>query len=230
MKTPTIGILAGMGPRSTAPFVDEVVNQCQKLYGAVYDIDFPPMMIYSLPTPFYIDRPLDHGGMENAITDGLKKLEDIGVSFIVMPCNTAHLYFQELQASISVPLLHIVKETAKHLEGQKTSTILATRMVIESELYQSGIKRIDCPIILKDEWQSTVDHLIQRVKAGEATEPFWNDLLESISNEGVSQIVMACTDLSMLPIVPDYEFQKVDSAEKLAIATIQKYLKLKDQQ
>ena len=53
-----IGILAGMGPRSTAPFVDMVVDECQRQYGARYDIDFPPMQIYALPTPFYIDRPI----------------------------------------------------------------------------------------------------------------------------------------------------------------------------
>jgi len=29
-----IGILAGMGPKSTGPFVDKVVEQCQKIYGA----------------------------------------------------------------------------------------------------------------------------------------------------------------------------------------------------
>jgi len=26
----------------------------------VCDIEFPPMIIYSLPTPFYLDRPIDH--------------------------------------------------------------------------------------------------------------------------------------------------------------------------
>ena len=48
-----IGILAGMGPRSTAPFVDLVVSECRNQYGARHDIDFPPMMILSWPTPFF---------------------------------------------------------------------------------------------------------------------------------------------------------------------------------
>jgi hypothetical protein len=41
MDRPTIGILAGMGPRSTGPFVDRVVAECQLQYGARHDIDFP---------------------------------------------------------------------------------------------------------------------------------------------------------------------------------------------
>jgi len=55
-----IGILAGMGPKSTGPFVDTVVTGCQTIYGAKHDMDFPHMMIYSCPTPFYMDRPIDH--------------------------------------------------------------------------------------------------------------------------------------------------------------------------
>ena len=52
-----IGILAGMGPRSTAPFIDAVIDQCQQQYGASLDEEFPRMMILSLPTPFYAVDP-----------------------------------------------------------------------------------------------------------------------------------------------------------------------------
>jgi len=40
-----IDTLAGIGPRSTAPFVDMLVDECQRQYGTRYDIDFPPMLI-----------------------------------------------------------------------------------------------------------------------------------------------------------------------------------------
>ena len=65
-----IGILAGMGPKSTGPFVDTVVAECQTIYGAKHDMDFPHMMIYSCPTPFYMDRPIDHEAMKKAIIEG----------------------------------------------------------------------------------------------------------------------------------------------------------------
>jgi len=80
-----IGVLAGMGPRSTAPFVDLLIDECQNQYGAKFDIDFPHMLIYSLPTPFYVDREIDHGEMKTAVTDGMKKLEKAGADFISIP-------------------------------------------------------------------------------------------------------------------------------------------------
>jgi len=98
MKHVTIGILGGMGAKATAPFVDLVVDQCQALYGASYDNDYPHMMIYSLPTPMYLDRPLDHELVSATVLAGLRRLESTGVDFIAMPCNTAHQYHERLQA------------------------------------------------------------------------------------------------------------------------------------
>jgi len=54
-----IGILAGMGPKSTGPFIDQLVFQFQEIIGAKNDIDFPHIMIYSLPTPFYANGSID---------------------------------------------------------------------------------------------------------------------------------------------------------------------------
>ena len=54
-----VGILVGMGARSTAPFIDSIVTLCQVQYGAKYDIEFPHKMIYSLPAPFYVKVSLE---------------------------------------------------------------------------------------------------------------------------------------------------------------------------
>src|SRR3989338_9569091 len=112
-KKMIIGILAGMGPRSTAPFLERVIDECQRQYGAQNDIDYPHILIYSLPTPFFVDKPIDHKEMKKIVLQGIKKLEEAGVSFIAIPCNTVHIYFNELQKSTKVPLLNIVKETIK---------------------------------------------------------------------------------------------------------------------
>ena len=52
---PTIGILAGMGARSTAPFLEAVVDESQLQLGARHEIDYPPMVIFSWPIPYYFD-------------------------------------------------------------------------------------------------------------------------------------------------------------------------------
>ncbi|MFP3378748.1 amino acid racemase [Bacillus sp. SIMBA_069] len=216
-----IGILAGMGPKSTAPFVDTVVAGCQTIYGAKHDIDFPHMMIYSCPTPFYMDRPIDHEAMKKAIIEGAQKLESTGVSFIAMPCNTAHLYFEELQRSISIPILNIVDETLQAIpETAKKVTLLATEATIQAGIYQDGITKRNIEYIHHEKWQTMINQIISCIKGGEIEKArkLWDALVLQLREE-VDTAIIACTDLN---VVASENF--VDSAQCLAKAVVRTYV------
>ncbi|ADK07335.1 TPA: aspartate/glutamate racemase family protein [Bacillus anthracis] len=216
-----IGILAGMGPKSTGPFVDTVVAECQTIYGAKHDIDFPHMMIYSCPTPFYMDRPIDHEAMKKAIIEGAQKLESTGASFIAMPCNTAHLYFEELQQSLSIPILNIVDETLKAIpETAKRVALLATEATVQAGIYQDGIAKRNIEYIHYEQWQESINQIITYIKSGEVEEAreLWSALVLQLKDE-VDTAIIACTDLN---VVASEDF--VDSAQCLAKAVVRMYL------
>ncbi|MBK5507619.1 aspartate/glutamate racemase family protein [Bacillus sp. TH12] len=215
-----IGILAGMGPKSTGPFVDTVVAACQTIYGAKHDMDFPHMMIYSCPTPFYMDRPIDHAAMKKAIIEGAQKLESTGVDFIAMPCNTAHLYFEELQRSITIPILNIVDETLKAIpENTKRVALLATEATVQASIYQDGITKRDIEYIHNEQWQEMINQIITCIKGGEIEEArkLWSLLVLQLKDE-VDTAIIACTDLN---VVVSEDF--VDSAQCLAKAVVRIY-------
>ncbi|MCU5688400.1 amino acid racemase [Bacillus cereus] len=216
-----IGILAGMGPKSTGPFVDTVVAECQTIYGAKHDMDFPHMMIYSCPTPFYMDRPIDHEAMKKAIIEGAQKLESTGASFIAMPCNTAHLYFEELQQSLSIPILNIVDETLKAIpETAKRVALLATEATVQSGIYQDGIAKRNIEYIHYEQWQESINKIITYIKSGEVEEAhrLWEALVLQLKDE-VDTAIIACTDLN---VVASEDF--VDSAQCLAKAVVRMYV------
>lgn len=230
MREKLIGILAGMGPRSTAPFIDLVIDECQSQYGAKYDEEFPRMMIFSLPTPFYIDRPINHELMKKTIIEGLQKLESIGVSFIAMPCNSAHIYFKELKESINVPLLNIVEETVKKLpiSSQKV-TLFSTSSTFESGIYQKGIVDGSHEFVFKDEWQTKLNNLIQNIKVDKENPKnidIWNDLIKDVKNEAIENIVIACTDLNVVLKKAHPSINIIDSSKCLAESVVNKYLEL----
>ncbi|HFF3191577.1 amino acid racemase [Bacillus cereus] len=216
-----IGILAGMGPKSTGPFVDTVVAECQTIYGAKHDMDFPHMMIYSCPTPFYMDRPIDHEAMKKAIIEGAQKLESTGASFIAMPCNTAHLYFEELQQSLSIPILNIVDETLKAIpETAKRVALLATEATVRAEIYQDGIAKRNIEYIHYEQWQESINQIITYIKSGEVEEAreLWSALVLQLKDE-VDTAIIACTDLNVLA---SEDF--IDSSQCLAKAVVRMYL------
>ncbi|AGK96631.1 aspartate/glutamate racemase family protein [Clostridium pasteurianum] len=230
MSEKLIGILTGMGPRSTAPFIDLLIDECQFQYGAKYDDEFPKMMIYSLPTPFYIDRPINHELMKKTIIEGLQKIESTGVSFIAMPCNSAHVYFKELQESINVPLLNIVEETVKKLPivSQKV-TLFSTNSTFESNIYQKDIIKGSHGFIFKDEWQIKLNNLIQNIKMDKKNTQnidIWNELIEDVKKESIENIVIACTDLNVVLEKTNPLINIIDSSKCLAESVVSKYLKL----
>lgn len=201
-SSPTIGILAGMGPRSTAPFIDLVVTECQILYGARADIDFPKMVICSQPAPFFEDRrPVDHIGLEAAVREGLKTLENAGASFMAMACNTAHLYYPQLAATAKVPLLNMVEATVSAApESTRRLAVVAARPTAESNLYQDGFRRRGFDVVDID-WQNEIDRILGDGRA--ASDPIrfrslWSGIANRAAQARVDALVVACLDLSAL--------------------------------
>jgi len=227
---PMIGILAGMGPKSIAPFIDLVVEECQRQYGARDDMDFPPMMIYSLPTPFTIDKPIDHGAMKRTIAQGLQKLASAGVAYIAMPCNTAHAYYTELAQAVDIPLLNIIEKTAGNLPDtpQKT-TLFATASTLDTGLYQEAIRDKGHTFVFRDGRQDRINGIIRSIKEGTDyadAVSIWQSLLDEVSEASIDHVVNACTDLNVISAQAPPKLPMIDSARCLASAVVEKYMQL----
>lgn len=226
MNEKTIGILAGMGPRSTTPFIEQVLDECQTQYNALLDEEFPKMMIYSLPTPFYIDRPIDHELMKRTIIEGLKKLESTGADYIAMPCNSAHIYIEDLSKSVNIPLLNIVEETLKFLPAENLKvTLFATPVTFSSQIYQKGIIQQNHQFVFKEHWQSMLNELIKNIKINKDNPlniELWKNLLKEAEQEA-DYIIIACTDLNAVSDKIKTGMKILDSSQSLARAVVKKY-------
>lgn len=223
-----IGILAGMGPMSTAPFIDLLMTKWQAKFNLKYDIDYPEFLIYSLPTPFYVDKPIDHVELENAIKAGLIKLQNWGAKLIAMPCNTAHLYFSNLADSLDVELLNIISATIDNVPKTITKvTIFATESTFNSKLYQAELAKAGINVVFQANWQQEVNKLIGLIKAGaDITEinNCINHLMDDIKKHHIDCIILGCTELSKLAEIPRFsDVTIVDSAACLVDKIIQSY-------
>ncbi|NGX31430.1 MAG: putative amino-acid racemase [Chlamydiae bacterium] len=230
MEIATIGILAGMGPKSTAPFIDQVVIQSQSILNAKEQIEFPPMMIYSLPTSFYMDKPMDHEVVKNEICQGLKRLEKSEVSFIVMPCNTAHIYYEFLQKCVKVPLINMIDMAVDSLPSNiKKVAILATSYTIDSQLYQKRLKEKGIEYLVDEELQVLVNQLISKITS-EKDYGFIKNLWEKISNilikKNIDTIIFACSDLNIILDKVQIQFNIVDPTLCLAKEAVKKWKKV----
>ncbi|WP_213992582.1 aspartate/glutamate racemase family protein [Sodalis sp. dw_96] len=226
----TIGVLAGMGPRSTAPFIDMLVSSCQSLYGAKDDMDFPKMHIISLPTPFYPGRDIDDVKMILALQSGIADLVKAEVNLIVVPCNLAHRYFADMEeASAGIPVLHIADYAVKSLPPDaKKVAIIATEPTIEDGFYQQRLVAAGKEAISSPALRAHSTELINLVKEkgfkDEDVIASWRSLLLDAAALGAEAGLIACTDLSPLIDGGPKPFVMTDTAASLAEAAIQNLL------
>ena len=153
----TIGVLGGMGPEATAFFYSEIIRLFQKQCGAKYDSDYPEILIYNLPLPDVVRKPVKQSRVTDILQYGLRKLEAAGADFIVAPCNTINAFYEEMCRCVSIPVYNIIDETAAKVSasGIKKVGILGTLLTLKTNLYGKALGRYSIEMMkpTEREWQ-----------------------------------------------------------------------------
>ncbi|MDF1796331.1 MAG: aspartate/glutamate racemase family protein [Coxiellaceae bacterium] len=231
MKKPLIGALVGMGPKSTATFYERVMHEATEQYGAKQDMDFPDLLMYSLPTPFVIGELIDEAIMKQQLSKGIGTLVKAGVQMIAVPCNVVHLYYDHMQqVAGDIPLLNMVELAVNAIDpnSAKRIALLATEPTIESELYQQGLINKAMQPFVSAELQLLVDQLIGLIKlhAVESDQVCrqWEKLIAYLSVRECDTALIACTDLSAaIEAYPHHAIRFIDAMHALAHAFVEQY-------
>ena len=164
-KWKKIGILGGMGPEATIELYRQIINLFQQKYNAKYDDDFPEIIILNLPILDVVENL--SGGIKEQLIYGVKKLEAAGVDFIAIPCNTVNFYLSEIKKAVNVPIIDIIKETAKEVKafGLKKVGILATEVTLNQNIFTPYLSNIE---LIKPELkeQKILTQIILRIMSG----------------------------------------------------------------
>src|SRR3989344_1002007 len=140
-KQTTIGILGGIGPEATGNFYLKLIKEIQKQKLVNSNTDYPHIIINSIPAPELTSNI--NGAKLNTYIEGGKSLERYEANFIVMVCNTIHLYHGLLQKEVSVPILNLRDTVREFLKDEKLKSIsiFGTPASIQNGLYKfNGIK------------------------------------------------------------------------------------------
>jgi aspartate racemase len=211
-----------MGPASTVRFLDLIISKFRVGQAAALNSDFPQITMYTIPQSDHMS-----GSPNQQILGSLRRAFEVfssaDVSFVVVPCNTAHQFIPLHDQESEIQVLSIsssVSESIMKLDGGRRILYLATRQTQSSGIYDRVFDENHCkPILLGDADQDMLDDIIRQANAGGRLEHLGDDLLGIIERYPSNQTVLfACTELSLLvPFMKD--FSVVDSLESLAEAT-----------
>lgn len=232
----TLGIFGGMGPEATA----DLYQQILRLVPAEKDQEHIPTMIYSNPKVPDRMAAIRDGGEDILpyLKFSVRKLEQSGASFIAIPCNTVHYFYDDMVREVNIPIINMIRETAvetkeRHPDKKKIG-LLATSGTIESGLYNAELEKLGYEVIVPND--SIETHMVMRAVAGvkaKSAPKFNEDLLaiagQHLMDRGAEVIVLGCTEIPLAYNPDRVDLPVVNATKVLAERSIELYNELEGQ-
>ncbi len=195
-----VGIIGGMGPEATVELMRRVTAGTR----AADDADHIHLLIDSNPKiPSRIAHLIEGTGRDPLpeILRVARNLESAGADALVMPCNTAHHYAEEIQAAVNIPLLHMVKLSVARIAAahpQARVGLLASTAVHRVGVYERELAGRGLEVVLPRR-QEDLMALIRGVKRGE-TGARAERQLAALGSELEPDCIalIACSELSLI--------------------------------
>ncbi len=227
-----LGILGGMGPEATANLYQEIV----RLTPAQKDQDHIPTLIFSFPQ--VPDRTTAIQNQDRSIipylVEGTTRLEKAGASFIVIPCNTVHYFYDDMQRSVKIPILHMIREAAeavgKHHPDARRIGLLATNGTISTGLYEREFRARGLSLVYPDEpiQNDCVMKAVYGIKAGvdrQTSEDLLFTAGRNVEQKGAEAIVLGCTEIPLAFNPQRASVPVVNATRVLAEAAIREFFR-----
>jgi len=118
-----LGVLGGMGSLATAHFFRRIV-ECTEAATDQEHLDIIILNHARIPDRTEAILSKRHEPYLSLITKDAKELEKLGAENIAIPCNTSHYFYDEIQGSVKIPVLHMVRESLAYVSQFRKAKIV----------------------------------------------------------------------------------------------------------
>ena len=211
-----IGILGGMGTQAGLDFC----NKLAMLNRGKVDQEYPLFILYNksnipgrpesigVQTRKFSDLPKNsqnnnkYNNVLKSLIEGCRSLEKSGCKFIVIPCNTAHYWYEDLKKKIKIPIINMPKEvflhTKKICKKNVKIGLLATEGTLRTEIYEKLFKnQYELIKPLHNLQIESVNKTIKHVKMGniKLAEKSIKPAINYLIKNNCKKIILGCTEL-----------------------------------
>jgi aspartate racemase len=201
----TIGMIGGLSWESSAEYY-RIANETVK--ARCGGLNSAQLLLWSFN--FAEIEQLQHAGRWNEATqrmiDAAQRVERGGADLLIICSNTMHRMADEVQAAVTIPLLHIADPTAAQVRqaGLKCVGLLGTRYTMEQDFYRGRLEtghglRV---IIPNGDDRAVINRIIYeelvlgRIEASSKTE--YLRIIADLIAYGAEGIILGCTEIMLL--------------------------------
>jgi aspartate racemase len=230
-----IGILGGMGTQAGLDFC----NKLAVLNRGKIDQKYPMFILYNKSKiPKRPENLKKYYNVLKSLIEGCRLLQKNKCKFIVMPCNTAHYWRNDLQKKIKIPILSMPKEvflyTKRNCKRKSKIGILCTEATLKTKIYNRYFDK-DFELVSPNKYlqKRSVNKAIKFVKMGKVkdAEKVIRSAINYLIKIKCKKIILGCTELP-IAIFAYKSFKKIKESKifidpnlLLASVSMQKYKK-----
>lgn len=224
----TIGLIGGMSWESTVPYY-RLVNEGIKarlggLHSAkvvLYSVDFHDIE--------QLQRDGDWDAAGDVLAEAARRLQAAGADLLVLCTNTMHKVAPQMEAAVSIPLLHIADGTAAAIKaaGHRSVGLLGTRFTMEQDFYRQRLQdRHGLQVIVPEADDRRVvhdviyDELCRGLVRDDSREAY-RRIMEDLVARGAEAIILGCTEIGLLVGAQDARVPLFDTTALHAAAAVE---------
>ncbi len=200
----TIGLIGGMSWESTALYYRWINEAIRAELGGLHSA-----RIALISVDFQVIETLQHAGNWDEagaiLAAAGRSLEAAGADFALICTNTMHRVADQVQAAVSIPLLHLAGATADRIvaQGIQTVGLLGTAFTMEQDFYRGRLEQAGLKVIVPDADDREIVHRIiyQELCLGEVRDESRDQYLRIIQRmrDGAAEgVIEGCTEIVML--------------------------------
>ncbi|MBB5211212.1 aspartate/glutamate racemase family protein [Microbulbifer hydrolyticus] len=216
----TIGLLGGMSWESTLSYYKAINERIRAELGGLHSAK---ICLYSVD--FDEIEKLQHAGKwdETAriLAQAAQSVEKGGADFLMICTNTMHKVFDQIESSISIPVLHIADATAQALIKDNITSVglLGTRFTMEQDFYKGRLtEHFGINVITPNAGEQTLVHdVIYKELCLGLVKPEskvrYLEIIDNLHKRGAQAVILGCTEIALLVQQVDTNIPLYDTAE-----------------
>lgn len=200
----TIGLIGGMSWESTIPYYT-IINQ--SIHDTLGGLHSAKIILYSVEFD-EIEKCQSCGDWQRSadiLSDAAKKLELAGADFLLICTNTMHKVYPQIQAQVTIPILHIADATADALasDGVTKVALLGTRYTMQEDFYKSKLVARGFEVLVPE--QADIDEvnriIFEELCVGtlkETSRKKFSRIIDTLKARGAQAVILGCTEIGLL--------------------------------
>ncbi|GAB1422190.1 aspartate/glutamate racemase family protein [Anaerolineales bacterium] len=224
----TIGLLGGMSWESSLEYYRMLNQGIRERLGGLHSAR---CLMYSFDF-FEIEQLQMQNNWDAAaslLVKGSQNLEAGGADCLIICTNTMHKLASQIEAAISIPLIHIADPTAEAIQsaGLNKVGLLGTRFTMEQNFYKGRLQDqwgLQVLIPAADERETIHTIIYDELVVGQVKDTSrqrYQEIIHNLSDQGAEAIILGCTEIGLLIKASDSPLPVFDTTYLHAMAALE---------